>query len=205
MASIVRTAGLAGIDAPAVYINCPFDGDYAQLFDAIILCVTSVGFVARSALESGNVSEPRIDRIVRPIFESRYSIHDLSRCRGEGLDNFSRLNMPIELGIAMGRAFSTDGAHDWFALVPPDESFRKFVSNLSAYDPGVHDGSVEAVVRSVLLWLTTRPDTIDVTPHQVLEALPDFLAEKEMLRRQWKGEPPWHKVLGAAIRAASRH
>jgi hypothetical protein len=38
---------------------------------------------------------------------SKYSIHDLSRCTGEGAENFARLNMPLEPGIAMARQFRT--------------------------------------------------------------------------------------------------
>ena len=54
----------------------------------------------RSAVESGTVSEPRIGRIVRALANSKYSIHDLTRCTGEGIENIARFNMPVELGMA---------------------------------------------------------------------------------------------------------
>src|SRR5947208_1882403 len=68
----------------SVFINCPFDADYAPLFDAIVFATVCCGFIPRSALESGTVSEPRLSRILRALFSSKYSIHDLSRCTGEG-------------------------------------------------------------------------------------------------------------------------
>src|SRR5260370_38030969 len=89
----------------SVFINCPFDGEYSDLFEAIVFAAVCCGFVPRSALESGTVSEPRLARIIRAVSSCRYSIHDLSRCTGEGSDNFARFNMPLELGIAMALRF----------------------------------------------------------------------------------------------------
>jgi hypothetical protein len=82
----------------SVFINCPYDAAYTPLFDAIIFTTVCCGFTPRSALESGDVAEPRMDRIVRSLFESRYSIHDLSRNKGEGEEGFARFNMALELG-----------------------------------------------------------------------------------------------------------
>jgi hypothetical protein len=64
----------------SVFINCPFDRDFAPLFDAIVFATVCCGFLPRSALESGTVAEPRMERITRAIFASKYSIHDLSLC-----------------------------------------------------------------------------------------------------------------------------
>src|ERR1700761_8390529 len=89
----------------SVFINCPFDADYALLFYAIVFATICCGFIPRSALESGTVTEPRLSRILRTLFSSKYSIHDLSRCTGEGSDNMARFNMPLELGMAMARRF----------------------------------------------------------------------------------------------------
>ena len=100
----------------SVFINCPYDAGFSPLFDAIVFASTCCGFLPRSALESGTVAEPRMDRIVRAVFSSKYSIHDLSRCRGEGTDNLARFNMPLELGIAMARRFASQNEserHDW--------------------------------------------------------------------------------------------
>src|SRR5437762_11724269 len=76
----------------SVFINCPFDADCAALFDAIVFATVCCGFIPRSALESGTVSEPRLSRILRALFSSKYSIHDPSRCAGEHSDNMARFN-----------------------------------------------------------------------------------------------------------------
>ena len=135
---------LAFEPARSVFINCPFDSRYSALFDAIVFATVCCDFMPRSALESGTVAEPRLARITRAVFSSRYSIHDLSRCTGEGDENFARFNMPLELGMAMARRFmdKTD-EHDWLVLVPQGHAYLRFMSDLAAYDPATHDGSVE--------------------------------------------------------------
>ncbi len=135
----------------------------------------------RSALESGTVGEPRLARITRTIFSSRYSIHDLSRCTGEGGENFARFNMPLELGMAMARRYMGAAEdHDWLVLVPKGHAYLRFVSDLAAYDPATHEGTIDSVVYAVVTWLATRKDAVPpVTPTQILSAFPIFRAAKK--------------------------
>ena len=178
--------------ATSVFINCPYDSGYAPLFDAIVFATTACGFLARSALESGDMAEPRMTRIARAVFSSKYSIHDLSRCRGEGTEALARFNMPLELGIAMGRRFGAGEAeHDWLILVPEGHEYVKFVSDLAGFDLKKHNGTIESIVPKVMAWLATRPDAVYVPgPDQVLAALPAFQAKKAELAVTWSGEPP---------------
>ena len=76
----------------SVFINCPFDTAFEPLFHSIVLTVAACGFTPRCARESEGQAEPRIQRVAQGIMESKYSIHDLSRFQGEGLDNLSRFN-----------------------------------------------------------------------------------------------------------------
>ena len=106
-------AGVLSLNpATSVFLNCPYDPEYQALFDAAVLSVACCGFTPRSALETGTFAESRMARIVRAIFESKYSIHDLSRCQGEGDANLARFNMPLELGIAMARRYLAKHAGD---------------------------------------------------------------------------------------------
>lgn len=188
----------------SVFINCPFDGEYSALFEAIVLAAVCCGFVPRSALESGTVSEPRLVRIIRAVSGCSYSIHDLSRCTGEGSDNFARFNMPLELGMAMALRFMDPASeHDWLVLVPKGHAYLRFVSDLAAYDPATHDGSISSVVVAVMSWLATRKDAIPpVTPREVLEVLPSFQSRKRELDAAWGGYPPWADVIMTAIEVA---
>jgi len=188
--------------ATSVFINCPFDEEFAPLFDAIVFSATCCGFLPRSALESGTVAESRMERIARAVFSSKYSIHDLSRCKGEGNENLARFNMPLELGIAMGRRLAAPrkkDRHDWLLLVREGHQYAKFVSDLAGYDPKKHDGTAEALVRLVMVWLATRPEATAVpTPRRVLAALPQFREEKAKLTEEWGDEVPWADLVLAA-------
>jgi hypothetical protein len=113
------------------------------------LAAICCGFTPRSALESGTIAEPRMTRITRAIFESKYSIHDLSRCRGEGDANLARFNMPLELGIAMALRFLKSRVadqHDWLAMVPIGHQYSRYISDLAGFDPVTHDGSERGLI-----------------------------------------------------------
>jgi hypothetical protein len=55
----------------SVFINCPFDAGYAAVFDAIVFTTVCCGFMPRSALETGTVSEPRFARILKALTNSK--------------------------------------------------------------------------------------------------------------------------------------
>lgn len=189
--------------AKAVFINCPYDADFAGTFDAIFFAVVCCGFTPRSALESGTVAESRMRRIVDSIFSSKYSIHDLSRCRGEGSEMLARFNMPLELGIAMARRFMKSRPsqrHDWLVLVPDGHGYLKFVSDLAGFDPVRYDNKTESVVPKIIFWLATRPEAAEIpTPQAVLNELPRFQQEKLRLQREWGGDVPWADMVLAAL------
>lgn len=198
-----RRGRAAPIVAPtkSVFINCPYDKEFIPLFDAIMLATVCCGFLPRSALESGTVAKSRMDRIAEAVFDSEYSIHDLSRCKGEGNENLARFNMPLELGIAMGFRFaaaSEDERHDWLVLVRKGHPYTKVISDLAGFDPEQHDGTEEEIVRAVMRWLVTRDDAIEATPQRVLEALPRFLEKKSKLAKQWGEIIPWVRLVQAA-------
>ncbi|HKY38002.1 MAG TPA: hypothetical protein VJN18_18800 [Polyangiaceae bacterium] len=150
----------------SVFINCPFDDAFEPLFHAIVLTVAARGFTPRCARESEGQADPRITRIAKGLMDSKYSIHDLTRFQGEGAENLSRFNMPLELGMALGiRHCGQDGTrHNWSALVPADFVHHKFVSDLAGYDIPAHDGQPAAVIRAVGAWLSLQPDFQPPTP-----------------------------------------
>jgi hypothetical protein len=188
----------------SVFINCPFDPEFRPAFDAIVFATICCGFFPRCAIESGSVAVPRMERIVQALRGSKYSVHDLSRCRGEGEANLARFNMPLELGIAMGEGIGRRGSsyrHDWLLLVPRDHPYRRFISDLAGYDPTEYDGTVAGVVPAVMAWLATRPDAVQCpTPDAVLGSLPDFYKAAKELGDRWRGQTPWADLVLEAMR-----
>lgn len=170
--------------------------------------VLSAVALPRCAFESRSDADPRMARILRAIRGSKYSIHDLSRCRGEGDENLARFNMPLELGMAMAARFAERVAsrrHDWLPLVLRGHGYRRFVSDLAGYDPAEHDGDPDSIVAAVMPWLATRPDArMCPEPRRVRDGLPLFLKLRRELRDSWLGQEPWMDVIDLAMETGAR-
>ena len=85
-----------------VFVNCPFDEQYASILQALLFCLLRFNLNPRIATERNDSGEARIDKILKLVQSSRYSIHDLSRCQAQTAGEHYRLNMPFELGIDFG-------------------------------------------------------------------------------------------------------
>jgi hypothetical protein len=193
----------------SVFINCPYDPGFADLFHAIVFTVIAFGFVPRSARESEGEAETRIDRISETLAQCKYSIHDLSRFTGEGTGNIARFNMPLELGIAIALRYERRGTgrpHNWRVLVPRGYAYQRFVSDLAGFDPSMHDLTVPSIIGAVASWLDLQEDVPSPVPsaRRVLESLPEFLAQIADIRHDALNELAWPSIVLAAYRTAPR-
>jgi hypothetical protein len=192
----------------SVFINCPFDPSFEPVFHAIVLTVVARGFKPRCARETEGQAEPRIVRIARGLTESKYSIHDLSRFQGEGPENLSRFNMPLELGMALGirhlRAGMSDGKaapeHNWLALVPENFVHQRFISDLAGYDPKSHDQTPRRVIKAVADWLFLQPEFSEPSPSPktIFDAYAPFTDLIEKAKEQELGTLTWPVVVASA-------
>jgi hypothetical protein len=196
--------------ARSIYINCPFDGNYAPVLDAVVLSILGCGYLPRIAFEDGSSDELRINRIVKALISSRYSFHDLVRCQGEGLSNLGRFNMPLELGIAIGIKSilaKDDIKHEWFAVVPSHHDHSEYASNLKGYDLKKCDGSEQDLIYKIMCWLHAKPNRplpqlSDIDPAVIIRALPRYRQEKIDVNTKYGGEPvPWSIILRIAVHA----
>lgn len=97
--------------AKNVFVNCPFDPAYVTLLRPLLFTILYLGYVPRIASERLDSGEPRIDKIVELIRESKFSIHDLSRMQSSQEKEVYRLNMAFELGVDFGcRSFAEGDA-----------------------------------------------------------------------------------------------
>ena len=64
-----------------VFINVPFDDEYAPLFQALLFTIEGCGFSPCCALEEPGNANPRLLKIFNLIEEAALSIHDLSRTK----------------------------------------------------------------------------------------------------------------------------
>jgi hypothetical protein len=134
--------------------------------------------------------------LVEAIRNSRYSIHDLSRAHGDGDGNFSRMNMPIEMGMAMFFALDSQRQEHrcaFFVATPSD--YRRFASDVAGLDPKCHYGDAKQIVSGVYEWLRgvaplahfNSVPTVDVVQRYV-----DFCARLETVKGSDQHGKPTH-------------
>ena len=142
--------------AKSVFINCPFDTDYAPLFDVLVFTVHDCDCTARCALEIEDSSRSRIDKIVELIADCRLGVHNLSRTESDAASGLPRFNMPLELGLFLGaKRYGNRRQREKNCLVLDREKYRyqKFCSDIAGQDVSAHNGKIEDLVRIVRDWL----------------------------------------------------
>jgi hypothetical protein len=142
--------------AESVFLNVPFDDAYRKVFHALIFAVYDCGFVARSALESDDGTEVRIEKLYTIISQCKYGIHDISRTELDPKHNLPRFNMPLELGIFMGaKVFGDRKQKLKRGLILDREPYRyqKFCSDIAGQDIQSHGLKINLAIRCVREWL----------------------------------------------------
>lgn len=160
-----------------VFVNCPFDDEYAPILQAILFCLVRFGLNPRIATERSDSGETRIEKILELVESSRFSIHDLSRCQAQATEEFYRLNMPFELEIDFGcRRFGNQPFSDKVFLVLEEKPYRyqAAISDLAGFDIQFHDGSHADAVRKVRNWLTAQRGFERLEATQVIAEYEDF-------------------------------
>jgi hypothetical protein len=131
----------------AVFLNIPYDPQFARLYLAYITALSAIGFLPRATL--GIAGNRRLDRIARLIESCAYSIHDLSRVQlDRRAPRTPRFNMPFELGLAVAWA-QANPRHKWFVFESVSRRVNKSLSDLDGTDPYIHGGTVRGVMREV--------------------------------------------------------
>jgi hypothetical protein len=163
-----------------VFVNCPFDAAYYDLLQPLLFSVVALGFTPRIASEQLDSGEPRIQKIIRLIGESKFAIHDLSRIQAKERGELYRLNMPFELGIDVGcRLF---GGGQWSGkscLILESEPYRyqAAISDLSNSDIASHGNDPYRVVTCVRHWLNRRASETTPGPRRLWGWYNDFTAD----------------------------
>jgi len=156
-----------------VFVNCPFDDDYAETFQALIFGIRACGFLLRSARELDDSGQARSEKLYGLIAECRYGIHDISRTELDSINQLPRFNMPLELGIFMGaKRYGRPKQREKRLLIFDTEPYRyqRFISDLAGMDIHAHGGRPERTLIETRHWLT------NVSRRQLL-------GERELLRR----------------------
>ena len=160
-----------------VFINCPLDDDYAPLLQAILFCVVYLGLVPRLSTERNDSGENRLEKIRGLIENSKFSIHDLSRCEAKEKGEHFRLNMPFELGIDYGcRQYFGRGRDQKRILILEEEKYRyqATISDIAGCDIEAHAGDYQKAVRKVRNWLVSEANVAAEGAGKILMVYADF-------------------------------
>jgi len=147
-----------------VFINCPFDDDYKSLLRALLFTIIHCGYNPRISLENADSSQSRLDKIQGLIQASKYSIHDISRCKAAKKNEFYRMNMPFEIGLDFGCKKYGNGelnSKEILILAAEQYQYKKALSDLSGIDIQVHNGNAEEMIRKVRDWFYTKNKNVE--------------------------------------------
>jgi hypothetical protein len=137
-----------------VFLNYPFDGEFASLADAMNFAVVAGGLLPLCAYDLTTPDRPRLELLVDAIRNCHYSAHDFSRSTGGGAKNFARMNMPIEMGMALFHALHTQHLeHRCVFFVPTAYDYHAFASDLAGLDPKVHENDEMRILIDMYEWL----------------------------------------------------
>lgn len=171
----------------SVFINCPFDPEFEPLLRSILFTIVSFNFYPKIASERSDSAEQRIEKISSFINESKFSIHDLSRLKSQKKNEFSRHNMPFELGIDYGcRKFGSaeHRSKKFLVLERTKYEYSRALSDLAGIDIKSHNNEPEAIIRAVRNWFV---ETVGVSPARpasmIFSDFIDFMADFDIRRR----------------------
>ena len=164
----------------SVFLNCPFDDDYAPLFEAAVFTIMDCGFHVRCAKERADASSVRIHKIYDLIRASRLGVHDLSRTELDQSTTLPRFNMPLELGIFLGaKVFGNEQQRSKECMVLDREKYRyqKYLSDVAGQDISTHDNDPKTLVTRIRDWLAGNTTGALPSPNLLWDRYQRFRSE----------------------------
>jgi len=170
----------------SVFINCPFDREYTQIFHALVFAVHDCGYFARSAAEVDDSGQVRISKIQQIILDCQLAIHDISRTETDSESKLPRFNMPLELGLFLGANRYGDTQQQLKSCkILDSERFRyqKFCSDIAGQDISAHNNDPDRAVRAVRDRLRTRQAASIPGGSRIVQRYRQFREDLPMLCR----------------------
>lgn len=139
-----------------VFINCPFDDDYIDLFRPLLFTIIFLELEPKISLTKSS-SHIRINQIKDHIQNSKFGIHDLSRCKPLKRKELPRFNMPYELGLDVGCCeFGGVQFKDKKILILETDRFQyqKVLSDIAGQDIKNHNDDPLTIIKKVRDWMS---------------------------------------------------
>jgi hypothetical protein len=139
-----------------IFINCPFDAEYRDVFRGVVFGIQDCGFMARCSLEADDGGQSRMDKLCGIISECGLGIHDISRTEPDPESGLPRFNMPLELGLFLGaKRFGNAMDRRKLCLILDRERHRyqRYCSDIAGQDIWAHADDPRVAIRIVRDWL----------------------------------------------------
>ena len=155
------------------------------MLEAIAFAIYACGYYPRCALDTVDSGHNRLTKIIDLINLCDFSLHDISRTELNS-HQLPRLNMPFELGLALGGKNRTRkrGAGRLLVLDREPHRYLEFLSDLRGCDPVAHHNDRHAAIVQVRHWLSSYhkeplngPNHMKAWFDQFLNDLPDICSE----------------------------
>ena len=164
-----------------IFINCPFDSDYYPLLKPLLFTVIFCGLKPRLS-ETTDGDDIRIRQIQELIYDSKYSIHDISRIIPQSKKDLPRFNMPFELGMDLGCKMYSKNDKKCLILEEDKYRYKQVISDISGQDISSHNNDPIQVIKCVRNWIyklrSSKPRAYTVIWDLYNEFLYDF--DKDM-------------------------
>lgn len=121
--------------------------------------MVDLGLLPKLAPQDSDNSTARLTRISEIVRTSKFGIHDLSRCRATASGEYSRHNMPFELGLDFGAKIFGDTALKGKSILVLEEcqyDYQKCLSDISGWDIRHHQFDYVRLTRIVRDWLVRQ-------------------------------------------------
>ncbi len=169
-----------------VFINCPFDKHYVPLLQPLLFTVLYLDLqpLVSETKSSGQV---RVEQIKKLIFNSKYSIHDISRSEALVDRDLPRFNMPFEMGLDLGcQAFGRGKRAFKKCLVLEKTKYHylKVISDIGGQDIEHHENNPELLIRKVRNWFASVLNNHQPSPTLIWEAYNEFIDHTNKKLRQ---------------------
>lgn len=141
-----------------VFLNCPLDKEYLPLLKPLIFTIFRLGLSPVISTQRSDSGEIRLNKIIEFIQTSRFCIHDLSRFKSAQENEYSRMNMPFEIGVDFGCRNSNKKFQTKRTLILEAERYscQRALSDLSGIDPKCHNSDPQELVYQVRTWFSEQ-------------------------------------------------
>ena len=152
----------------------------------MVFCIVYFGLAPRLANERIETGENRLDKISEMIRSSKYSIHDLSRCKSRDVGEYYRMNMPFELGMDVGfRRSGIENLREKKFLIFEENQYdlKKAISDIAGQDVQYHNSDFETVIEKVRNFFRVEAELAAPGPSRLISEYATFqgwMTEKKL-------------------------